>query len=134
MELSEKPTHIKQAVILIAISLFVGLLKVAHDYEFLLSIGPIQGTVLTMAFTISIMLFLAYKIWLGRNWARITLTLLFIMGLYPVILLMPAEAERSILVLVGSVLQTALQLAAIVLIFLPASNNWFKSVKAVKNA
>lgn len=134
MVLSEKPKYIKQAVIFIAFSLVVGLFKVPLDYDFLLSIGPIQATVITMTFTITIMLFLAYKIWVGRNWARIIFTLLFLIGIYPAVLLMPAESERSVVVVIGSAFQILAQVAVLVLIYLPASNSWFKSVKAVKNA
>lgn len=121
MTLPEKPKHIKNAVILICLSLFVGLFKVALDYDFLLSLGPIQGTAITMAFIIAIMLFLAYKIWQGRNWSRITFSIPFILGIYPAILLMPAEAERSSAVVLGSAIQTFSQVAALILMYLPAS-------------
>ena len=134
MTLSEKPKYIRNAVILICLSLVVGVFKVALDYDFLSSLGPIQGTAITMAITVFIMLFLAYKIWQGRNWSRITFSVLLIIGIYPAVLLMPAEAERSIAVLLGSALQTLSQVAALILMYLPVSNNWFKSVKAEKNA
>jgi hypothetical protein len=134
MTLTEKPQNIKNAVILICISLVVGLFKVVLDYDFLLSLGPIQGTAITMALTIFIMLFLAYKIWQGRNWSRITFSVLFILGIYPAVLLMPAEAERSIAVMLGSALQTLAQVAALILMYLPVSNGWFKSIKAANNA
>ena len=134
MDLPEKPKYIKHAVILIAFSLFVGPFKIALDYDFLLLLGPIQNTVITIAFTFGITLFLAYKIWVGRNWARITFAIMAIIGLYPAILLMPAEAERSIMVLIGSALQALSQVASLILMFLPVSNGWFTSIKAAKNA
>jgi hypothetical protein len=134
MTLLEKPKNINNSIILIFLSLIVGLFKIFLDSDFLLSLGPIQGTAITMAFTFAIMFFLAYKIWRGRNWSRIIFSVLFILGIYPAILLMPAEAERSIAVVIGSVIQTTMQVAAIILMYMPASNNWFKSVKAAKNA
>jgi len=123
MTLLEKPKNINNAVVLICLSLVVSLFKIALDYDFLLSLAPIQGTVITMAFTIAIMLFLAYKIWQGRNWSRIAFFVLFILGIYPAILLMPAEAERSMAVVLGSYIQALSQVAALVLLYLPVSNN-----------
>lgn len=132
--MTEKPKLIKTAVLLIVSSLAIGFVKVPLDYDHLSSIGPIQATIIIMAITISIMLFLSFKIWQGRNWARITFVILFVIGILPGALLLPAEAERSTLLVLGSVFQILLQVAALISIFMPASNIWFKSVKAAKNA
>ena len=134
MNLTIQPTHIKSALILIVISLLVGFIKFALDYDFITSLAPIQTMVVIMVITALVMLFFAYKIWTGRNWARIVFTIFFVIGIYPAFLLLPAEANRSVLVFLGSILQVLLQVAAIIFMYLPTSNNWFKSVKSAKNA
>lgn len=72
------------------------------------------------------MLFLAFKIRSGRNWARVIFTILFIAGSYQIIYILPAEAERNIWVFYLSVIQSVMQFTAIVLVFLPSSKMWFK--------
>ena len=134
MNLTNQPTHIKSAVILIAFPLVIGFIKFAFDYDFITSLAPILITMIIMVITALIMLFFAYKIWTGRNWARIVFTVFFVIGIYPAFLLLPAEANRSVLVFLGSILQVLSQVAAIIFMYLPTSNNWFKSVKAAKNA
>lgn len=134
MNLANQPTHIKSAVILIVFSLVVGFIKLALDYDFITSLAPIQTTVIILVITALIMLFFAYKIWAGRNWARIVFTVFFVIGIYPAILLLPAEVNRNVLVFLVSILQVLSQIAAIIFIYLPTSNNWFKSVKAAKNS
>ena len=134
MNLANQPTHIKSAVILIIFSLVIGFIKLALDYDFITSLAPILTTVIILVITALIMLFFAYKIWVGRNWARIVFTVFFVIGVYPAILLLPAEADRSVLIFLSSILQVLLQIVAIIFMFLPTSNTWFKSVKAAKNA
>lgn len=134
MNVTEKPRYINNAVMLICLSPIIGIFKIVLDYDFVLSLGPIQSTMITMTLITLIMLFLVYKIWQGRNWARIVFFIFFVLGIYPAMLLMPAEAERSIAVVIGSILQTVSQFAAIILMYLPASNTWFKSIKDAKNA
>jgi len=103
MNLTIQPTHIKSALILIVISLLVGFIKFALDYDFITSLAPIQTMVVIMVITVLVMLFFAYKIWTGRNWARIVFTIFFVIGIYPAFLLLPAEANRSVLVFLGSI-------------------------------
>lgn len=134
MNLANQPTHIKSAVILIIFALVIGFIKLALDYEYITSLAPIQFTLITMVITVLIMLFLTYKIWTGRNWARIVFTVFFVIGIYPAFLLLPAEMNRNFLIFLISILQVLLQIVAIIFMFLPNSNTWFKSIKAAKNA
>lgn len=124
----EKPKYINQAIVLIGFSLLIGVGKMAFDQKHLMSLGPIEGVVFSFVSVILILTIFTYKIWLGRNWARIILTVFYALGLYPFIKELPVEAQRSLIVVFGSISQIVLQLAAIILIFLPASSDWFKSI------
>ena len=134
MGIYAKPQHIIQVTYLIAFSLAAGILKSMLDYKFILSSAPVMVSLIAMIFTIFIILLLAYKIWYGKNWARITLAVLFVVGVYPAILLISAEVERNILVALCSGVQILTQATVLVLLYMPSSNRWFKQVKAIKNA
>lgn len=133
MSLTEKPTHIKHAVILIAVSLGLGLPKIALDYDYLLSLGSIQNMAIMLIFAAAVTLFFAYKINQGRNWARIVFTVFFVLGTVPTILLLPIEVDRSMLLAALTALQVLLQAGSIALMYLPQANNWFKSIKLADN-
>jgi len=129
-----RPLQVQLAVYLIVSTFIVGAVKTYIDLEFLGSLGPIQFLVSVMVFTVLVVGFITYKLWSGKNWARVVFTVLYFGGMYSVFKGYPAEAERNFLVLAGSIWQMLAQLAAIILTFLPSSNQWFKVVKAAKNS
>lgn len=133
MNPTNQPIYIKRAVILIIFALALSFIKLGIDYDYISSIAPIRFTIIGLVCTVLIVLFLAYKIWTGRNWARIIFTVFFVIGIYPALLLLPVEAHRNVVVLLASSLQILLQTVAIVYMFLPISNAWFKSVKQAKS-
>lgn len=129
-----RPTQIERAVILLAFSLVVSFLKLGLDYDYIASLAPIQSTIAVMIITVLVMLFIYYKIWTGRNWARIIFTVFFIIGILPTLLILPAEVNRNALVFLASIVQILAQVLAIIYMFLPVSNAWFKSIKQAKSA
>ena len=138
MSALEKPKIVNYAVILFVASLMVGPIEILLDLDkillalvFLKWIGvSFEAMALTLVITVSIIIFFIYKISVGRNWARITYTVLFLLGIYPYILLWPAEYSRNILLFIISITQTLFQVGGTILLFLPESNNWFKEKKA----
>ena len=134
MNPTNQPIHIKRAVISIIFALVVSFIKLGIDYDYISAVAPIKFTIIGLVFTVLILMFLAYKIWTGRNWARIIFTVFFVIGIYPALLLLPLEADRNVVVLLASILQILLQIVAIIYMFLPLSNAWFKSIKQAKSA
>jgi hypothetical protein len=69
----------------------------------------------------------------GRNWARILFLVLFVAGLPmtpSALLQFDRDPTRVVLLL----FQCSLQVVALVLLFLPPSNTWFRSLKAARRA
>jgi hypothetical protein len=76
---------------------------------------------------LAIVALIYYKIWLGRNWARIALLILSVIGLYfyvPMLmrLLVPITAAGLI-----GVLQFLMQAFAMYLVFTQPGNGWFRA-------
>jgi len=91
------------------------------------------GFVLFIMFSVfGLMWFLIYMIGKGRNWARITFLIMFILGvplsILPMIQSLTHDPVSGILGLV----QAAMQIIAIVLLFQGASSAWFKVIKQSK--
>ena len=103
---------------LIVASLLLGVFKgVLLPVASPLWIGIVTGAILA-ALTVAVAR--------GRNWARVTWLVLFLLGL-PVIFfvgdLLLREGAASVAILVG---QTIAQFVALVLLFQPSSNAWFR--------
>lgn len=134
MDNLSKPKTVRNAAILIITIPLIGLLKVLADQEFLDSLESLNSIFVVMGVFTIILGFLAYKIWSGRNWARVIYSLMFVLGLIPAIQLLSEELARNPMTFAISVLQIIIQLLAFVLMHLPISNVWYRAVKAEKNA
>jgi len=91
--------------------------------------------VISNLLTVAFLLLCAVKIGAGRNWARWLLLVVFSLGslMLPVALVFAPQVVRSMplhLVVVGFV-QFAIQLAALILVFTPASKEWFRPAEGV---
>jgi hypothetical protein len=80
-------------------------------------------------FTLGLMLFFAYKIQMGKNWARITFIVLFTLGLlfYPKTLIQFLYLNPISFTI--SIMQTGLQIFALILLFKPDSKNWYNKIQ-----
>jgi hypothetical protein len=70
------------------------------------------------------------KISAGKNWARLTFLILFLLGLPYFIPFAYQEFAANVFAGILSVAQLLLQIVAMVFLFLGPSNAWFKSQKA----
>jgi uncharacterized membrane protein len=77
----QKPQSIVVAVNLLWVSLAVGLVKMLLDFAHLTGAGPAAFTNFVLLFTFALIGVLISKISAGRNWARITLLVLFVVGI-----------------------------------------------------
>src|SRR5580658_4528571 len=82
-------------------------------------------------FTFGVLALLTYLIWAGHNWARITFTVLFALGLvfYGPILIRFFQSSPMAGAL--NLVQTLLQLIAIYLLFTKPARDWFKQKSGV---
>jgi len=77
------------------------------------------------AVTFAVLALLIYFISAGRNWARITFLILFLIGLVPTIPQIMATLDRSALGGVISFGQLLLQIVAMYLVFSKPGSTWF---------
>lgn len=112
------PREVAFGVWLNAATLLLGALK--------LVLLPITGPLWIGLFSLGVVAVLTVAVAKGLNWARITLLVLFLLGL-PLIFfirdLLLREGAASVAILF---VQTIAQLVALVLLFRPASNAWFR--------
>jgi len=125
--LSEIPKKIKQAANLVYLSLLVGLIK-SVLYETMTTQKMLSNpkSLAIGIITIFIIGFLGYMIGQGKNWARITLLVFFIIGMigYPFIVL--NEFLSSSIIGVVSIVQMLIQLYVLIILFSGEPKEWFK--------
>lgn len=133
-----RPTRVIIAVGLLFVSLVVGTLSSYYQQAHNPSLSTMQSQLTMMlAVRYSILigsvilnLFLQYKIFMGRNWARITALVLFLLALLMSIPgyigMLPLSTTFKVM---GAVLMLA-QMVAYVLVFTGSASAWFKRSRA----
>lgn len=111
------------------VSLLFGLAHFVIDSQVILRLGGI-GVKFALLVIIGFQLFLAYKSWKGRNWARVVFLVLALIQIYPSWLVIAAELQQNIPLTSHIVIQELAQIMAVVLLFHPRSNDWFREVKS----
>lgn len=123
------PQSIKIAVWMMLISILI--LGVANDilgWTYLKTMGPLSYIVTIQLITLTFLCWLVYKVSVGRNWARITLFILTIIGIP---LSLPATFDyftRSIFLGLTSSTQLIIQLIALYLFFSKPGSLYFKKI------
>ena len=128
---AQKPQSVGTAVNLLWASLAVGLVKMLMDFSNLSTVAPAAFTNFILVFTFALIGFLIFKISAGRNWARITFLVLFIIGVLPTLPIVFGEFSRSAVVGALSVAQIGLQVYALFLLFTQPGSGWFRKAVPV---
>ena len=122
-----RPDKVGLAVLLLYVSLGIGLLRSfmeAPQQE-----APIGLIIFISLFVLGITGFFIFMIGKGKNWARITLLVLFIVGIpFAVPQLFQSLAANPISGLLG-IAQTAVQAVALAFLFLKPSSDWFRQMR-----
>ena len=122
----DKPRTVTLAVNLLWASIAIGLVKIPLDLPALAAI-PHPGIVWTViALLLAFFCLLIWKISQGRNWARITYLVFFLIGLIPAIPTLLDELGRSPVLAVLSIAQFIMQGYAVFLVFANPGKNWFQ--------
>lgn len=122
----QKPQPVVTAVNLLWASLAVGLVKMLMDFSNLSAVAPAALTNFILIFTFALIGLLIFNISSGKNWARITFLILFIIGVLPTLLMVLGEFSRSPVVGALSMGQIGLQVYALFLLFVQPGNSWFR--------
>ena len=125
---AQKPQSVVAAINLLWASLAVGLVKMLMDFSNLSAVAPAAFTNFILIFTFALIGFLIFKISAGRNWARITFLVMFIIGVLPTLPIVLGEFSRSAVVGALSVAQIGLQVYALFLLFTQPGSSWFRKV------
>lgn len=125
---AQKPQPIVTAVNLLWVSLAVGLVKMLMDFSNLSGMAAAAFTNFILIFTFALIAFLIFKISAGRNWARITFLVMFIIGVLPTLPIVLGEFSRSAVVGALSAAQIGLQVYALFLLFTQPGSSWFRKV------
>ena len=126
----ERPSQVSTAVVMIYLSLGLGILDSALLWTYLLTTATVGRLIFVQVLTVALIGWLSYKIWRGRNWARITFAALWIIGVIPYIPTLAGFFHHSTIAAWINLLQTLLQLCALCLVFLTPGRVWFASHKA----
>ena len=128
--LSKIPKKLKQAANLVYLSLLVGLIK-SVMYETMTTQKMLSDpkSLSIGVFTILIIGFFGYMIGKGKNWARITLLVFFIIGMiaYPFSVLI--EFQTNSIIAIVSIVQMLIQLYVLIILFSGEPKKWFKEKK-----
>ncbi len=127
-----KPREVRWAISLFWASLAVGPIKTAMEWRHLKTLGPISFVLFTLIITIGFLSFLVWKLAIGKDWARITFMVLFVLGLPFGVPLIRAEFGRQPTVGILGVIQTMMQVAGLWLVFTAPGKNWFKTTTIVE--
>ena len=126
---AERPKSVERAAALIAISLALGVVKFGIDFGMLASTGGMGAAIAGFVIAIAVVGLLAYLAWAGKSWARLVFVVLFVLGLIPTAFFIFVEIERSITLAMLSLFQLVAQFAASILLYVPASNQWYRALR-----
>jgi len=127
-ELPPQPTTVLIAVILLSIMLTIDVmvdLTTLQDEPELARI-PL---VVSVAIMCALVLFVAWLIWKinsARHWARITYLLVLVCGFLVFAVRLAAGMGGPFQLTVGKLIESLLQVVAMVLLFTPSANAWFR--------
>jgi hypothetical protein len=125
-----KPRQIKWFVVLQCASLGLGALKLPINWTHLTGRASVVSLVFVLGFTTALIGFLTWKVTQGRNWARITLLVLFLIGVLPFAYNVRSEFARSVSLATISIVQAALQGLSLALVFTSPVKECFRGVAA----
>lgn len=123
---SLKPTDVVSGVKLLYMSLLLGIVSAVLDFRSEVALSSAVQVVTTIVVTSGLLLFLIVKISDGRNWARITFLILYLLGLGVSLPFLYYELRRSPMGGFMFILQSLLQTVALFFLFKRSSGVWFK--------
>jgi hypothetical protein len=129
-----RPAEIAWATELLCLSLAVGVVKVIVAWRV---IGSREDDAIDFPFILTALIFvlnalLIRKIWQGRNWARVTLLVMFVLGvLNTAASLLPQPGlHLSLLSAILQIVQLAIYAYALLLIYGPTGKRWFQPIES----
>jgi hypothetical protein len=127
--LAERPRQIVWVVQLAVLNYALGLVSIAVAWDYFARLQSLTSTIISQAFTLVIMFWLYYKIFQGRNWARIVWLVLSLLGLammpFTYRLLDAAPGVIKLQMMIGF----GFTLAIMWLLFFSPGKHWFRRTR-----
>lgn len=124
---AQKPQAVTVAVKFLWVSLAIGLITRLLAIRNLSEIAIVGGnTDFVLLFSYALIALLIFKISQGKNWARVTFLLMFVVGMLTTILGLLDRFSQSPVVEIFSIAQDGLQGYALFLLFTHPGNAWFR--------
>lgn len=110
--------------------IFPGLLaEIQHGEEHTIVFWVAVAAAIVIVVSVS---FLIAMIARGRNWARILYLAFYLIGTPSFLMSIGSAFGESLQIAIGSVASNLLQVAALVVLFLPVSNAWFRARREIR--
>jgi hypothetical protein len=120
-----RPQEVNWSIFLQFVALAIGPIATGLDWKHLQTLAPIQKVALNAASTLLFIGFFIWKMSQGRNWARITLLVFFLVSLPFYFFFVRAEFGRSSILALLSILQALFQGAGLLVAFIAPTKYWF---------
>ena len=123
-----RPDKIRQAVTLLYVNLGIGVLIFIMEVPFSQR-WQVASVYFIMFIVLCIFWFFIHMIGKGKNWARITYLVLFIIGMPFWVLELPQSLAANPIVGLLGIGETVIQVVALVILFQKPSSDWFREMK-----
>jgi hypothetical protein len=121
-----KPSSVAMAVKLNYLTLVIGVARSLLEWSRLKHLADLGAVLFITFFVLGCMVWLIYKTDRRRNWARITLLVLFVLGVPFSILPLLQSLANSPLSGVLGLAQVAIQVAALAMLFGRDASHWYR--------
>ncbi len=122
----ERPKKVQNAVTILYVTLGIGIVRAVMEASANAEMAGVGFLMFVTLVVFAVMVFLIAMIGRGRNWARITLLVFFLLGLPLSILPLIRSFTNSPISGVLGLAQVILQIVAIVFLFQQEASAWFK--------
>jgi len=124
-----RPPRVGTAVILLYITLGIGVLRSIMGASMYTEVASPAFVTLITFFVLGVMGFFIFMIGKGRNWARITFLVFFIISIpFAALPLMQSVGANPISGRIG-IIQIIIHIVALVFLFQKLSSDWFRDMK-----
>jgi hypothetical protein len=125
---ADRPLQVRGASWLLGTSLVLGMVCFVLEWQATPSALQPISTMLALSITatlIALLVFVIYKVWAGRNWARFVYVLIFVVGVYDAVEVFQMFSVVAVLTLT----ELLAQLVALYLVFSAPGKMWFPARK-----
>ena len=129
---TERPKKVQNAVTILYVTLGFGIVRAVMEASANAEMAGVGFLMFVTLVVFAVMVFLITMIGRGRNWARITFLVLFLLGLLPSILPLIRSFAISPISGVPGLAQVVLQIVAMVFLFQQESSAWFRAKTAAR--